>query len=39
MRGTRYVALAVVLFLAFAGSAVTAQAASRVATIEVKGMV
>ena len=39
MRGTRYVALAVVVLLAFVGSAMTAQAASRVATIEVKGMV
>ncbi len=39
MRGTRYVAVAVVFLLACVGSAMTAQAASRVATIEVKGMV
>lgn len=35
----RYVALGVVFLLALLGSAMTAQAASRVATIEVKGMV
>ncbi len=39
MRGTRDVALGVVFLVAFVGSAMTAQAASRVATIEVKGMV
>lgn len=39
MQGMRYVALGVVFLLALLGSAMTAQAASRVATIEVKGMV
>ena len=39
MRGTLDVALGVVFLLAFVGSTMTAQAASTVATIEVKGMV
>jgi len=38
MRGNQYAALGVLL-LAFVASAMPAQAASRVATIEVKGMV
>ncbi len=39
MRRNQYAALGVLLVLACVASAVTAQAASRVATIEVKGMV
>ena len=39
MRGNQYAVLGVLLLLAFVASAMTAQAASRVATIEVKGMV
>ncbi len=39
MRVTRYAALGVFLLLVFVASVMTAQAASRVATIEVKGMV
>jgi hypothetical protein len=39
MRQTRYFALGLLVLLAFVASAETAQAASRVATIEVKGMV
>jgi hypothetical protein len=39
MRRTQYFALGLLVLLASVASAVTAQAASRVATIEVKGMV
>jgi hypothetical protein len=39
MRGTHYAAIGVIPLLAFGPSAMTAHAASRVATIEVKGMV
>lgn len=39
MRGNQYAALGVLLLLAVVASVMTAQAASRVATIEVKGMV
>ena len=39
MRGNQYAALGILLFLVCVASAMTAQAASRVATIEVKGMV
>ena len=39
MRGNQYAVLGVLLLLAFVAPAMTAQAASRVATIEVKGMV
>jgi len=39
MRGTQYAGLGVLLLLTCVASAMTAQAASRVATIEVKGMV
>jgi len=39
MRGNQYAGLGVLLLLIFVASATTAQAASRVATIEVKGMV
>jgi hypothetical protein len=39
MRRTRYFAPGLLVLLAVVASAVTAQAASKVATIEVKGMV
>ena len=39
MRRTEYFALGLLVLLAFVASALPAQAASRVATIEVKGMV
>ena len=39
MRANQYAALGVLLLLAFVASVMTAQAASRVATIEVRGMV
>jgi len=39
MRGNPYAGLGVLLLLTFVASAMTAQASSRVATIEVKGMV
>ena len=39
MRGTQHAALGLLVLLVFVASAMTAQAASRVATIEVKGMV
>jgi len=39
MRRMRYLGLGLLVLLAFVASVVTAQAASRVATIEVKGMV
>ncbi len=39
MRGIRYAVAGVLLLLAFGPSAMTAHAASKVAVIEVKGMV
>ncbi len=39
MRGMQHAALGLLVFLIFVASAMTAQAAPRVATIEVKGMV
>ncbi len=39
MRGRRCAAFGIVLFLAFLTSAMTTEAAPRVATIEVRGMV
>jgi hypothetical protein len=38
MRGTQYLGIGLLMLLAFVTSAVTAQAAPRVATIEVRGM-
>ena len=38
MRRTQYVGIGLVMGFAFGASALTAQAAPRVATIEVKGM-
>ena len=39
MRGTQYAALGIFILLVVVASEMTVQAASRVATIEVKGMV
>ena len=38
MRGIQYLGIGLLMLLVFVASAVTAQAAPRVATIEVKGM-